>query len=85
VSKRLVSGKTNSLFLGPCVLSWTFGGIKDRVAKRVNISTLLLVLFLILSEFIGIISSNVVLNQSDLGGLSTKHDGGVVEGNCLLI
>jgi hypothetical protein len=73
----LVSGKTESLFLGSCILSWAFGRIEDRVAKRIDVSTLLLILLLILAEFIGIISSNVVLDKSDLGGLSTKHYGGV--------
>jgi hypothetical protein len=81
----LVSGKTESLFLGSCILSWAFGRIEDRVAKRIDVSTLLLVLLLILAEFIGIVSSNVILDKSDLGGLSTKHYGGVDRCSCLLI
>lgn len=43
---------------------------------------MLLVLVLVFFEFIGIISSNVVLNQSDFGGLSAEHDGGVDRGCC---
>ena len=84
-SQRLISGKAESLFLGPCILSRTLGRIEDGVAKRIDISALLVVLLLVLLEFVGIISSDVVLNESDLGGLSTKHDYGVDRCSCLLM
>ena len=65
------------MFLGPCVLSGAFGRVKNRIAKRVDVSTLLAVLLLVLLELVGVVSSNVILDESDLGGLSAKHDGGV--------
>ena len=85
IGRRLVPGKTESLILGSCVLLGAFRRIEDRVAKRVDVSTLLTILLLILLEFIGIISSDVVLDKSDLGGLSAKHDDRVDRCSCLLI
>lgn len=85
IGRRLVPGKTESLILGSCVLLGAFRRIEDRVAKRVDVSTLLTILLLILLEFTGIISSDVVLDKSDLGGLSAKHDDRVDRCSCLLI
>jgi len=81
----LVPGKAKSLFLGPCILSRTLGRIENGVAKRIDISALLVILVLVLLKFVGIVGSDVVLDKSDLGGLSTKHDCGVDRCSCLLI